>query len=205
MRRVKRELPERPSQLGGSLMRHGSIIRLLVLTVGILGSVASHAGPYTVNPGDLLRIDVWNEEDLSREVLVRPDGIISLPMAGEIETNQATPSVVASKIAKALGKYMKDEPRVVVSIVNVNGNKIYVIGKVVRPGEYIVTSDTDVMQALALAGGLNAFAAENDIRILRRKADGSQDAIPFRYAKVKGGEELSSNIILQSRDLVVVP
>lgn len=168
-------------------------------------AATSYADPYTVNPGDVLRIDVWNEESLSREVLVRPDGLISLPMAGDIDTSSKAPSEVAEQISGALGQYMKDTPRVVVSLASVGGNKIYVIGKVVRPGEYVVTSDTDVMQALALAGGLNTFAAENDIRVLRRTADGKQIAIPFRYARVKDGQELESNIVLQSRDLVVVP
>jgi polysaccharide export outer membrane protein len=100
---------------------------------------------------------------------------------------------------------MKDKPRVVVSQVNVDGNKVYVIGKVVNPGAFVVTSETDVMQALALAGGLNPFAAENDIRILRRNSDGQLVSIPFRYARVKAGEDLNSNIVLQSRDVVVVP
>ena len=182
-----------------------SKLRILFLVGGLICPLFAFSNPYMVNPGDLLRIDVWNEDSLSREVLVRPDGIISLPMAGEIATSNTTPSVVGEKIAQALSKYMKDKPRVVVSLASVDGNKIYVIGKVERPGEYVVTSDTDVMQALALAGGLNAFAAENDIRILRRQSDGKQVAIPFRYARVKTGEALDSNIVLQSRDVVVVP
>jgi polysaccharide export outer membrane protein len=177
----------------------------LVLFAAFIYSVSAFSAPYLVNPGDLLRIDVWNEDSLSREVLVRPDGIISLPMAGEIDTSRSSPSQVSEKIAQALGQYMKDTPRVVVSLIDVPGNKIFVIGKVARPGEYKITSDTDVMQALALAGGLNSFAAENDIRILRRQADGKQIAISFEYAKVKVGEELQSNIILRSRDIVVVP
>jgi polysaccharide biosynthesis/export protein len=186
-------------------MSFSQIIRFILVAGGMVCSLTAFSASYNVNPGDLLRIDVWNEESLSREVLVRPDGIISLPMAGEIDTSETPPALVADKISNALAKYMKDKPRVVVSLVNVSGNKIYVIGKVERPGEYIVTSATDVMQALALAGGLNAFAAENDIRILRRQPDGKQVAIPFRYAKVKAGEALDSNIVLQSRDVVVVP
>lgn len=168
-------------------------------------SEPAYSAPYYVNPGDVLKIDVWNEDSLSREVLVRPDGRMSLPMAGEIDTSKSTPVQVSDKIAQALGKYMKDKPRVVVSLVNVSGNKIYVIGKVAHPGEYTITSDTDVMQALALAGGLNAFAAENEIQILRREEDGRQIAISFQYAKVKSGKELENNIVLRSRDIVVVP
>ncbi|WP_165787191.1 polysaccharide biosynthesis/export family protein [Pseudohalioglobus lutimaris] len=182
-----------------------SIAKILLVFACFSAVPSIFAAPYTVNPGDLLRIDVWNEDTLGREVLVRPDGLISLPMAGDIDTTGNTPSEVGKEISKALGKYIKDEPRVVVSLVDAGGNKIYVIGKVERPGEYRINSDTDVMQALALAGGLNAFAAENDIRVLRRALDGRQESISFRYSKVKAGQDLSSNILLRSRDIVVVP
>ncbi len=111
-------------------MTGNAVLRVFFLVGGLVCSLSAFSDSYKVNPGDLLRIDVWNEESLSREVLVRPDGIISLPMAGEIATSNTTPSVVADKIAQALSKYMKDKPRVVVSLANVNGNKIYVIGKV---------------------------------------------------------------------------
>lgn len=179
---------------------------LLVLSslIVLLPSAASSA-PYSVNPGDILMIDVWNEELLSREVLVRPDGFISLPMIGEIDTSGSTPPEVGDAIGQALAKYMKDIPQVVVSLRNVSGNKIYVVGKVIRPGEYNITSDTDIVQALALAGGLNTFAAENDILVLRREADGTQVFIPFEYATVRNGKELHTNIVLRSRDIVVVP
>ena len=188
-------------------MSHHIIRRILLSFTGLicLFSIAAHSAPYAVNPGDMLRIDVWNEESLSRDVLVRPDGVISLPMAGEIDTSGSSPTKVGDDIAEALGKYMRDTPQVLVSLLQVTGHKIYVLGKVVRPGEYIITSETDIMQALALAGGLNTFAAENDISILRRAADGSQIAIPFEYARVKNGKDLQSNIVLQSRDVVVVP
>ena len=89
----------------------------------MLPSAASSA-PYSVNPGDILMIDVWNEELLSREVLVRPDGFISLPMIGEIDTSGSTPPEVGDAIGQALAKYMKDIPQVVVSLRNVSGNKI---------------------------------------------------------------------------------
>jgi len=186
------------------MSRHAMAGAILSFVLAVL-SIPVHSAPYSVNPGDILRIDVWNEESLSREALVRPDGIISLPMAGEIDTTNSSPSQVADKISRALSKYMKDAPRVVVSLVDVTGNKIFVIGKVNQPGEFKINRDTDVMQALALAGGLNAFAAENDIQILRRDQSGNQVAIPFEYARVKVGEQLQSNIILRSGDVVVVP
>lgn len=186
------------------MSRHAVRWTVVSLVLAVF-SVPALCATYFINPGDVLRIDVWNEESLSREVLVRPDGFISLPMAGDIDTTDSSPSQVGDKISEALNKYMKDAPRVVVSLIDVPGNKIFVIGKVNQPGEYKITSDTDVMQALALAGGLNSFAAENDIRILRRKPDGTQISIPFEYARVKVGENLQSNIILHSRDIVVVP
>jgi polysaccharide export outer membrane protein len=188
-------------------MSHRIIRRILIsfTSLLVLFSIFAYSASYTVNPGDLLRIDVWNEDNLNREVLVRPDGMISLPMVGEIDTTDNSPSQVSEKVARALGNFMKDTPQVVVSLIDASGNKIFVIGKVVRSGEFKITSETDVMQALALAGGLNTFAAENDIRILRRQADGTQIAIPFEYAKVKTGKELQSNIILRSRDIVIVP
>ncbi|MBN7795261.1 polysaccharide biosynthesis/export family protein [Parahaliea mediterranea] len=177
-----------------------------VLMVGAmsLGALASPA-TYIINPGDILRIDVWNEADLSREVLVRPDGYITFPMVGDVKTAHSTPAQVGHAISSALGQYMNETPPVVVSLVSTNGNKIYVIGKVNEPGEFLITGNTDVMQALALAGGLNAFAKENSIVILRRRADGTQVAIPFQYEKVKEGKQLESNIILDSRDVIVVP
>ncbi|MEE4110481.1 MAG: polysaccharide biosynthesis/export family protein [Halieaceae bacterium] len=176
-----------------------------LVAAGLVASGSAWAAPYHVNPGDILRIDVWNEESLAREVLVRPDGAIALPMAGEVDTTGLSPAEVGTAIADALSAYMKDSPRVVVSVLEAAGNTVFVIGKVERPGAYPLVADTDVMQALALAGGLNAFAAENDIRILRRRPDGSQVAIPFPYARVKDGKSLESNILLRSRDVVVVP
>ena len=187
------------------MSRTGIFFKAVAMVAGLMYPLLASAAPYLVNPGDVLQIDVWGEEDLSGEVLVRPDGIISLPMAGEIDTTGSTPSQVGDKITQSLGQFMKDTPRLVVTLVNVDGNKIYVVGKVTTPGEYMITSETDVMQALALAGGLTTFAAENDIVVLRRGPDGKQVGIPFPYADVKTGEALESNILLQSRDVVVVP
>lgn len=178
-----------------------ALVALLLIT----GPLASAAEAYTVNPGDILRIDVWQEETLAREVRVRPDGVISLPMVGEIVTTNLTPGEVADRISEGLTRFIKDRPQVVVAVLEAAGNQVFVIGKVARPGAYPLIADTDVMQALALAGGLSSFAAENDIRILRRSADGAQRAIGFEYAKVKTGESLETNILLRARDVVVVP
>lgn len=177
----------------------------LIACITLCWSAVSKAETYPVNPGDLLQIDVWNEPTLSRQVLVRPDGFISLPMIGDINTTKSSPPVVAKRIAEGLANYMKDVPQVVVSLIKADGNRIFVIGKVARPGTYVISSTIDVMQALALAGGLNSFAAENDILILRRDEAGEQISIPFKYARIKEGHDLETNIVLRSRDIVVVP
>jgi polysaccharide export outer membrane protein len=179
--------------------------QLTVMLAGVFLSFYAYSAPYLVNPGDLLRINVWNDETLSGDVLVLRDGVISLPFGGEIDTSSSSPSEVGNKITQVLGQYLKSPPRVVVSLIDVAGNKIHVLGKVPRPGEFKMTSDTDVMQALALAGGLNTYAAENHIRNLRRDSSGTQESIRFEYADVKAGKSLQSNIILNAQDIVVVP
>lgn len=162
------------------------------------------APSYKINPGDILRIDVWNEEALSREIAVSPDGYISFPLAGSVLVGGKTAPAAEVALAEALAKFLKDIPTVNVSVLQLLGNKIFILGKVNRPGEYPINRPTDVMQALAMGGGLNTFAAENKIVVLRRIPSGEQIAIKFSYGDVKAGEELDTNIVLQSGDVVVV-
>ena len=167
---------------------------------------AAHAqdNQYRLNAGDVLLVSVWKEEELTREVLVRPDGGISFPLAGDVPAAGRTIDQVQSAIVTRLEQFIPDAV-VTVAVLSVNGNKLYVLGKVARPGEYVITKDLDVMQALALAGGLTSFAAEDKVLILRRGPSGVQQAIPFRYGSVKEGRRLESNILLQSGDVIVVP
>lgn len=160
---------------------------------------------YQINAGDVLHVFVWNEEELTREVLVQPDGKFSFPMVGEIVAGGKTTVEVAESVVAGLEQYLRDKPVVTISMLGINGHKIFVIGKVARPGEFVINSSVDVMQALALAGGLNSYAAEDEIQILRRDASGKQKAISFEYQRVKEGKALKSNILLQSGDVVVVP
>ncbi|MEH6591235.1 MAG: polysaccharide biosynthesis/export family protein [Halioglobus sp.] len=169
------------------------------------GAYSQESGDYEINPGDSLEVLVWNEETLTRQVIVRPDGFISLPLIGELRAGGQTPSAVAEAVKLALAKYLADEAVVTVSTLSLAGNVVYVLGKVNRPGAFPVTAQVDVTQALAWAGGLNTFADEKDIQVLRRQADGSQQAFPFNYADVKSGKKLTSNIILKSGDVVIVP
>ena len=160
---------------------------------------------YRLGPEDLLDISVWQEKDLNEEkVLVRPDGKLSFPLAGEINAAGMTPGGLQAEITKRLKKYIPD-PVVTVLVEKVAGYKVYVIGQVKTPGQYLVGHYIDVMQALALAGGLTPFAAENKIKILRRNNAGVETSIPFEYSSVAKGEDLKQNIMLKTGDMVVVP
>ena len=169
-------------------------------------SDAQAVGTYQINAGDVLQVDVWNEASLSLEqALVRPDGFISVPVIGEVEVGGSTVAVAQRKIADRLDRYMKDEPNVVVTVLSAQGSRIFVLGKVNRSGAIGLLGDMDVVQALSLAGGLNQYAAENRIKILRRDDSGKQSVFKFRYSDVRDGSNLKTNILLQSGDVVLVP
>ncbi len=158
---------------------------------------------YQINPGDILQISVWREEDLQREVLVRPDGKFSFPLAGDIDAKNKSIEQVRKLLTERLSKYIPDLV-VSIAVLQINGNKIYVIGQVNRPGDFIVNPQVDVLQALSMAGGTTPFAEVNDIKILRR-TDGELSAIEFRYRDIEKGKRLYRNILLQAGDVVVVP
>ena len=158
---------------------------------------------YKIQPGDVLAVSVWKEEDLIQEVIVRPDGQITFPLVGEAKAASNSIEDLRQLIAKRLKKYIPD-PVVTVSVRQLSGNTIYVLGKVNRPGVFPIVRDVDVMQALSLAGGTSTYAALNDIKILRRK-DGKLRAHSFKYAEVEKGKRLDQNIVLEAGDVVVVP
>jgi polysaccharide export outer membrane protein len=166
------------------------------------GAMAQDAN-YTVKPGDMLSISVWKEPDLQRPALVRPDGAFSFPLVGEVDAKGKTVADLTKTMSQRLTKYISD-PVVTVSIQEIKGNKIYVIGQVNKPGEFIMNPSVDVMQALSMAGGTTPFAALGDIVVLRRTAAGKQ-AVPFRYNDVVKGRRMDQNIDLQAGDVVVVP
>lgn len=158
---------------------------------------------YRVNAGDTLEISVWKEEDLQRQVLVRPDGGFSFPLAGELLAEGRTVREIREELESRLGRYIPDLVSTV-TVVAVTGNSIFVIGQVNKPGTFIMNPVLDVMQALSLAGGMTPFASLKNIRILRRE-DGVQTAIRFDFTDVAEGRSLEQNIQLRSGDVVVVP
>lgn len=168
-----------------------------------LPTSAKASKAYEVQPGDRLFISVWREETLQREVVVRPDGGIRFPLAGEVEAAGLSLAEIEARLKKLLTTYIPD-PAVSVSLMQSTGNRVYVVGRVNSPGEYALTRNIHVMQALALAGGTTPFAKKDSITILREE-NGAQKVYRFNYKEVEGGERLNQNFLLMPGDTVVVP
>jgi polysaccharide export outer membrane protein len=166
-------------------------------------AVATELPAYRIQPGDVLQVSVWKETELQGEVLVRSDGGMSFPLAGDLRATDKTVAELAEALAARIAKYIPD-PVVTVAIKANNGNRIYVMGKVNRPGEFPFSRPVDVVQALALAGGATPYAALSDIRILRRE-NGRAVALKFDYTDIEHGRGLENNIVLKSGDTVVIP
>jgi polysaccharide biosynthesis/export protein len=158
---------------------------------------------YVLQPGDIIDVSVWKETDLQREVLIRPDGGFTFPLAGEVDARGRSVEKVRSILAERLQKYVPT-PVVTVAVKSIGGNRIYVLGKVNHAGDFPLSTSLDVMQAISLAGGTTPYASVNDIVILRRQ-NGRQQALNFHYSDVARGRNLAQNIQLESGDTVVVP
>jgi polysaccharide export outer membrane protein len=178
--------------------------RLLASVALLMISCASSAQePYRLNPGDILSISVWNEDALQQEVMVLPDGTISFPLVGILKVANRTPEQIQAEIKVKLSRLIPD-PEINLTVRAVEGNNIFIIGKVNRPGRFPMTRPTDVVQALSLAGGFTPYAKTEDIQILRRTGK-RQKSINFDYSKIAEGKALETNILLQSGDTIVVP
>lgn len=180
-----------------------ALIVSAITNANAAGKEQTQSQNYKIQPGDILHIAVWKEEDLTQDILVRPDGHFTFPLAGDVNANGKNAQQITDELAKKIQKYIPD-PVITVSVVQILGNKIFVIGKVNKPGEFIMSHDIDVMQAMSMAGGASTFAGLNKIKILRR-VGGKQTAISFKYAEVEAGQNLDQNILLKPGDVVVVP
>lgn len=158
---------------------------------------------YEVQPSDLLQVSVWREPELTQQVLIRPDGGFSFPLAGEINAVGKTAEELRRDLVERLARYIPDLV-VTVAVLEIRGNKVYVIGQVNDPGEFVMNPRVDVMQALSLAGGTTAFASPSEIFVLRREG-AQQRRMPFNFDAVKRGRDLEQNVLLRSGDVVVVP
>ena len=163
----------------------------------------SQAGPeYRMGPEDLLRISVWENKELTLDLVVRPDGKISMPLIQDVVAEGQTAGELANTIHQRLLAFIK-EPQVSVIVLQVNAPRYYVIGNVAKPGPYLLRTETSVLQALSMAGGFTQFASPKSIKLIRNDA-GKQIIRKVNYNKVidEGGE---GNYLLKSGDTIVVP
>lgn len=158
---------------------------------------------YKIGAQDVLRIDVWREEQLTRTVPVRPDGKITLPLLNDVQAAGLTPMELAAAIREDLKKYI-NSPQVTVSVTEINSRRIYVTGEVMRPGAYPLLPNMTVLQALSSSGGFTPFARIKNIYVLRTEI-GKQVKHPFNYKEAINGKKPEENIQLQPSDVIVVP
>src|ERR1700730_4873405 len=169
------------------------------------GAQATHSdSSYVIGANDVLAINVWKEPDISRSVPVRSDGKISLPLVGELQASGQTPRQLEQEISTRLKNYIS-EPEVTVIVTDSKSQKINIMGMVTRPGAYLLTSSTTVLDSIAMAGGFKDFAKQKSIYVLRQSADGKQERLSFNYKELIKGKNPDQNIRLQAGDTVVVP
>jgi polysaccharide biosynthesis/export protein len=160
------------------------------------------AGNYLIGPSDVLNITVWKEATLSGSLLVRPDGMITMPLLGDVAASGLTPLQLKDQIQAKLKSYIQD-PLVTVEISQIHSKTVYLLGEVVKKGPIEMTSGMTLLEAISSAGGLTDFANAKKIYVLRNES-GKQSKISAHYKKALKGDS-ASNLILQSGDTIVVP
>ena len=158
---------------------------------------------YLLGPEDVIEVSVWKEPDMTKQLVVQPDGKIFYPLVGEIRAAGQTVKQLKEEISTKLEKFVTDAT-VTVILLKTQHYKFFVTGKVNKPGEFLVGRPTSVLQAIAMAGGLTPFASPRNIKIVR-KVGGIDEVYPFNYKDVAKGLLLSQDILLQPGDVVVVP
>jgi polysaccharide export outer membrane protein len=167
-------------------------------------AAAPNQHKYLLGPEDALEISVWKEPDLTKQLVVRPDGKISYPLIGQVQAAGLTVKQLQEAISKRLTKYVTDA-HVTVILLKAQNYEIYVTGKVNKPGNFMIGRPINVMQAIAMAGGLTPFASPGSIMVLRTTENGKEEVFPFNYKEVARGEFLEQNRTLLPGDVVVVP
>jgi polysaccharide export outer membrane protein len=202
------------------LLRNLLRIALLVLLMGTAGCGASNWPPrhgllasgqeispvrdeYKIGPEDSLEIAVWKTPDISRTVVVRPDGMISLPLLNDIQAADLTPMQLREVLSQRLAEYMP-APEVSVIVIEPRSSRVFVAGEVQRPGNLELRRPTTVMEALFLAGGLTNFARPRHIAVLRSNG-GIEQRIPFNYKKATSAGGGGENFFLHAGDVIMVP
>jgi polysaccharide export outer membrane protein len=206
------------------VVQRGNVMRVItswfliaVMVGGVTGCVGEQVdykvdmvapGEFLLGPEDVLSVTIWKNQELSRDVVIRPDGMISMPLVGDIQAVGLTANLLAKRIAERLTEYLAS-PIVFVQIKEVNSYFIYVLGEVAKPGKYPLKSYANVMQGISLAGGFTVYAKKNKIKVLRVTADGQngkrQLEIPVQYDEILKGNAVPGNFFLRIGDVIVVP
>ena len=158
---------------------------------------------YIIGAQDVISVSVWKEAELTREVPVRPDGKISMPLLNDVQAAGLTPTQLAAQITVSLKKFVAD-PQVTVIVTEINSQRVYILGEVTRAGAYPLLPQMTFLQALSSAGGFTIFANVKKIYLLREE-NGKQQRYPFDYKQVIAGKNSEQNIILRAGDTIVVP
>ena len=166
-------------------------------------SISKEDATYVIGPGDLLSVDVWKEEDLSKKVSVRLDGKISLPLVNDVQAAGLTSTELRNQLTEKYKDFV-DVPQVAVTVLESRSKRIYLLGKVLRPGEYPMQKNMTIVQAVSLAGGLAEWADSSDVKLIR-KIDGVEQTFLVDYDAIVSGEDLSQNVLLEPDDTIFVP
>jgi polysaccharide export outer membrane protein len=168
------------------------------------GTVADSGLParFVIGVGDVLAITFWRDEKLSRDVLVRPDGKISLPLLNDVTAAGYTPEQLAGALTQAAVKYIT-EPDVSVVVKEIHSRRVFVVGEVATPGAIALSGEMNVLQLIAMAGGLHEYADKKHILIIRTER-GQEKRLKFNYDDVLDGKNTKQNILLQPGDTIVV-
>ncbi len=158
---------------------------------------------YKIGSGDLLEIITWKEEDFTREVFVRMDGKITVPLLDDIHAAGLTTMQIKKEIETKLKEFIEN-PVVTVNVKNPLSQKFYILGEVVKTGEYQLVKKLTILQAFALAGGFTEWASKNEI-ILLRNEDGTDKLIRVNYKNIIKGKDLSQNVSIKVNDTIIVP
>ncbi|HEX5234132.1 MAG TPA: polysaccharide biosynthesis/export family protein [Silvibacterium sp.] len=159
---------------------------------------------YKIGIDDVLTINVWHEPDLSRNITVRPDGKISLPLVGEVQAAGKTPPQLEAELRSSLSQFIKG-PELTVIVAEIRSLRVNIIGQVVHPGTFAITQQMGVLDIIAEAGGLKEFAKQKKIYVLRETSAGQRIRMSYDYRDVLRGKKNAQDIMLRANDTVVVP
>ena len=163
---------------------------------------AAPAG-YVIGPADVLSIVFWRDKDMSADVVVRPDGKVSLPLLNDVQAAGLTPEQLRQQLTTAAAKFLED-PNATVVVKEIHSRNVFITGNVMKPGTYALTAGMNVLQLIALAGGLQEYADAKHIVVMRME-NGKQVSHEFNYNDVIKQKHVEQNVVLQPGDTVVVP